>query len=244
MRRRLAPDTGWCTILPAVEQRIGSSKQPLEGAGLDPAYIPGLTVPGSREPENTTDADESTAPAKPAGAAREADAGAEAETAGEAEAEADVKTAEAAEDTAVEAEAEAENTAVEAEVAADGPVFEASDRRASILANAAGVRLHLDDQECEFRWDEIAAVETASPRFGRRFTVTVHTPQSRWYFIEIEASSRSRFAEWEKQLDDVLDAYFEEDAGEPASPEKAESAEPAESPEDAVPEGGAKDEDA
>lgn len=236
MRRRLAPDTGWCTILPAVEQRIGSSKQPLEGAGLDPAYVPGLTVPGSREPENTTDADEPTAPAKPAGAAREADADAEAETAGETEAEADVKTAEAAED-----------TAVEAEVAADGPVFEASDRRASILANAAGVRLHLDDQECEFRWDEIAAVETASPRFGRRFTVTVHTPQSRWYFIEIEASSRSRFAEWEKQLDDVLDAYFEEDAGEPASSEKAESTEstePAESPEDAVPKGGAKDEDA
>jgi hypothetical protein len=212
-----------------VEQRIGSNKQPLEGAGLDPAYVPGLTAPGSREPEGTTEADEPTAPAEPAGATPETET--EAETAGETEARTGVKPAEAAGDTAVEAEAD------EAEVAVDGPVFEAADRRASILANAAGVRLHLDDQECEFRWDEIAAVETATPRFGKRFTVTVHTPQARWYFIEIEASSRSRFAEWERQLDAVLDAYFEEDAGEPASSEEADAAESAAEPD-------AKDEDA
>ena len=30
--------------------------------------------------------------------------------------------------------------------------------------------------------------------------------------IEIEAAARSRFKEWEEQLDAVLDAYFDEDA--------------------------------
>lgn len=199
MRGRLAPDTGWCTILPAVEQRIGSSKQPLEGAGLDPAYVPGLTVPGSREPEETAEAGTPAAPS-PEAATEPAEAAPE--------------PADAADDT-------------EAEVAAEGPVFEAADRRASILADAAGVRLHLDDQDCEFRWDEIAAVETAFPRFGKRFTVTVHTPQARWYYVEVEAPSRSRFAEWDKQLDEVLDAYFEEGA------EGAEGADGAEAAEDA-----------
>lgn len=211
MRGRLAPDTGWCTILPAVEQRIGSSKQPLDGAGVDPAYVPGLTVPGSREPEETPEA------AGPAASAP-APEPAEAEAAVKADAEADA-----------EAETGPDAAPADAEVAADGPVFDASDRRASILANAAGVRLQLDDQECEFRWDEIAAVETASPRFGKRFTVTVHTPQSRWYFIEIEATSRSRFAEWERQLDEVLDAYFEDGTEESGAEEASES------PEDAKP---------
>ncbi|CAM5396863.1 hypothetical protein STENM327S_05430 [Streptomyces tendae] len=40
----------------------------------------------------------------------------------------------------------------------DGPVFEAADRRAKIVADHRGVRL-LDDQSCEFRWDEVGAVE-------------------------------------------------------------------------------------
>nr|WP_240963961.1 hypothetical protein [Streptomyces sp. C1-2] len=217
MRGRLAPDTGWCTILPAVEQRIGSSKQPLEGAGLDPAYVPGLTVPGSREPEETAEAGTPAAPSpeaatEPAEAAPEpADAAPEPEAAAESAAEAAPEPADAADDT-------------EAEVAAEGPVFEAADRRASILADAAGVRLHLDDQDCEFRWDEIAAVETAFPRFGKRFTVTVHTPQARWYYVEVEAPSRSRFAEWDKQLDEVLDAYFEEGAEGADGAEAAEDA--------------------
>jgi hypothetical protein len=191
-----------------VEQRIGSSKQPLEGAGLDPAYVPGLTVPGSREPEETAEADTPAAPS-PEAATEKAPEPADAEPVAEPEAEADDTGA--AEDTA-------------AEVAAEGPVFEAADRRASILANAAGVRLQLDDQECEFRWDEIAAVETAFPRFGKRFTVTVHTPQARWYYVEVEAPSRSRFAEWDKQLDEVLDAYFEEGAEGGESAEGAEDA--------------------
>ncbi|MDR3080497.1 MAG: hypothetical protein LBV60_06135, partial [Streptomyces sp.] len=109
----------------------------------------------------------------------------------------------------------------EEETAPDGPVFEASDRRAKIVADHRGVRLRLDDQECEFRWDEVGAVETETARFGKRFTVTVHTPERRWYPIEIEADSRARFQEWEARIDDVLDAYFEDGEEEPAAPEKA-----------------------
>ncbi len=176
--------TGSSTILPAVEQRIGSSSQPLEGAGFDPAFVPGLTSPASKE------AEEAEEPAK-----TEEEATAEAE----------------AEETVVEeATEEATEEAAEDDDADDGPVFEASDRRAKIVADRRGVRLALDDQECEFRWDEIGAVETETARFGKRFTVTVHTPDRRWYPIEIEAAARSRFSEWESQLDAVLDAYFEE----------------------------------
>lgn len=119
----------------------------------------------------------------------------------------------------------------------DGPVFEASDRRAKIVADHKGVRLSLDDQGCEFRWDEVGAVETETGRFGKRFTVTVHTPDRRWYPIEIEATSRSRFAEWESALDEVLDAYFEDGEAEAetdAEPEEtADTADTADSAETA-----------
>ncbi|MEU5596265.1 hypothetical protein [Streptomyces sp. NPDC020298] len=172
-----------------MEQRIGSSSQPLEGAGFDPAFIPGLTSPAAEEsedvkPEDAKSEQGEAATEKPADetapAARDED---EAERAGEEEA---------------------------AEEAAEGPVFEASDRRARIVADRKGVRLTLDEESCEFRWDEIGAVETESPRFGKRYTITVHTPDRRWYPIEIEASARSRFKEWDEQIDAVLDAYFEE----------------------------------
>lgn len=167
-----------------MEQRIGSSSQPLEGAGFDPAFIPGLTSPVSGETEDAKDVDPDEAVE-----ADEVDEAAPVE-------------AEVSEEPAEEEEAEEE--------APDGPVFEASDRRAKIVADHQGVRLALDDQACEFRWDEIGAVETESPRFGKRFTITVHTPDRRWYPIEIEATARARFAEWEAQLDAVLDAYFED----------------------------------
>ncbi|MCI3272762.1 hypothetical protein [Streptomyces cylindrosporus] len=177
-----------------MEQRIGSSSQPLKGepvkgAGFDPAFIPGLTSPVSEEPEDTKPEDEAT--------------------------EEDVEEAEDAEETeeaeAAEPEASDDDSDDDSE-APEGPVFEASDRRARIVADRDGVRLTLDDQACEFRWDEIGAVETESPRFGKRFTITVHTPDRRWYPIEIEATARARFSEWENELDAVLDAYFEEDA--------------------------------
>ncbi|MET7690799.1 hypothetical protein ABZT06_22965 [Streptomyces sp. NPDC005483] len=165
-----------------MEQRIGSSSKPLEGAGFDPAFVPGLTSPVSGETEDT----------EPAGA---------------------VEAADTPEPTATaEASEEAQETA--GEETPDGPVFEASDRRAKIVADHRGVRLSLDDQACEFRWDEIGAVETESPRFGKRFTITVHTPDRRWYPIEIEAASRASFAEWDEQLDAVMDEYFEDETPE------------------------------
>ncbi|MCX5331673.1 hypothetical protein [Streptomyces sp. NBC_00140] len=163
-----------------MEQRIGSSSKPLEGAGFDPAFIPGLTSPVSGEPE---DAEEPLA---------EEDALAKKEAAPDPE----------EEPTPDEPEADA----------ADGPVFEASDRRAKIVADAKGVRLSLDEERCEFRWDEIGAIETETPRFGKRYTITVHTPDRRWYPIEVEATSRARFQEWDEQLDAVLDAYFDDGA--------------------------------
>ncbi|MFJ6446287.1 hypothetical protein ACIQNV_06805 [Streptomyces hydrogenans] len=95
---------------------------------------------------------------------------------------------------------------------ADGPVFEAADRRGRIVADAEGVRLSYDEEACEFRWDELAAVESAKGRFGKRFTVTVHTPDRRWYPIDLLAPDRGRIAAWEAELDAVLDAYFDDEA--------------------------------
>ncbi|MFI9826514.1 hypothetical protein ACIHIX_02405 [Streptomyces sp. NPDC051913] len=164
-----------------MEQRIGSSSKPLEGAGFDPAFIPGLTSPVSGEPEDAKPEDAEEPLAQDEAAPEEPEAAEEAE------------------------EAEADEDAAD-----DGPVFEAADRRARIVADAKGVRLSLDEERCEFGWDEIGAVETESPRFGKRFTITVHTPDRRWYPIEIEAAARTDFKEWEEQLDAVLDAYFEE----------------------------------
>ncbi|MEU5756103.1 hypothetical protein [Streptomyces sp. NPDC047829] len=188
-----------------MEQRRGSTSQPLEGAGFDPAFIPGLTAPVTREPEDAKadepEAESGTGP----GEVRDA-------------AEAPVGDPSAAEPAGESAEQSGEPD----EEVPDGPVFEASDRRARIVADHRGVRLSLDDQSCEFRWDEVGAVETETGRFGKRFTVTVHTPDRRWYPIEIEAKSRSVFPEWESALDEVLDAYFEDDA----TPEAQDGAEP------------------
>ena len=210
-------DTGSSTILRAVEQRIGSSSQPLKGepvtgAGFDPAFIPGLTAPAvsSDEPEDKKTEDVETEAEEPeAGEPSAAESPVE---------EAEAEKAVAEDDDSDEDDSDEDG---DADDESDGPVFEASDRRAEIVADGKGVRLRLDDQACEFRWDEIGAVETETPRFGKRFTITVHTPDRRWYPIEIEAAARSRFAEWETQLDAVLDAYFE-DGDEDEDDESAE----------------------
>ena len=195
--------TGSWTILPAVEQRIGANSQPLEGAGFDPAFIPGLTSPASAEP---ADAKAEAEDARP----EEAEEAAEAEAAVEAAAE-PVAAADADATPAEDAAADADDADdADEEETSEGPAFEAADRRARIVADHQGVRLSLDEEKCEFRWDEIGAIETEAPRFGKRFTITVHTPERRWYPIEIEATSRSRFKEWEEQLDEVLDAYFDD----------------------------------
>ncbi len=179
----------------------------MKGAGFDPAFIPGLTAPVSG-PASGGPADAEPEDAEPA------------ETAASGEEPTQDEPAAASE--APEFAEASEETDSESPEAPDGPVFEASDRRAKIVADHRGVRLALDDQACEFRWDEIGAVETEVPRFGKRLTITVHTPDRRWYPIEIEAKSRSAFDEWDEQLDAVLDAYFE-DAEEQAAAEVDET---------------------
>ncbi|MCX4995636.1 hypothetical protein [Streptomyces longwoodensis] len=200
-----------------MEQRRGSSSQPLKavpvkGAGFDPAFIPGLTAPAGEQPEDARPDEAGPDGKAEAAAAAPADAGASGKAPGAAgtpEPE-DTDAAVAADDGDVAAaDDDDDDAADDAEPAVDGPVFEAADRRARIVADRRGVRLALDDQGCEFRWDEIGAVETETARFGKRFTVTVHTPDSRWYPIEIEAKARSDFKQWDEQLDAVLDAYFE-----------------------------------
>ncbi|MET9897535.1 hypothetical protein [Streptomyces sp. NPDC006446] len=208
-----------------MEQRIGSKSQPLDAAAVNPAYIPGLTSPVPAEPKDAVEGtEEAAAEGTVSDESVPGDAASDEAPAAETPKE---PASEAESDSGTEQESRAEP---ESGPAPDGPVFEASDRRASVTADHSGVRLRLDDQEAEFRWDEIGAVETESPRFGKRFTVTVHTPDRRWYPLEIEASARSRFKEWEEQLDAVLDVYFEdgdgtEDAEDTKSAEDTRSAE-------------------
>ncbi|MFJ6855585.1 hypothetical protein ACIQM3_34525 [Streptomyces sp. NPDC091271] len=206
-----------------MEQRIDSNTKPEFAAGTDPAYIPGLTAPAPARTEGEAEA-EKTASQKP----EEAEEAREAGTA-------DV-LAEGAVDEPVAApggtavddatsdgtagdddEAPAGGTAPGAEAVtgksaadADGPVFEVSDRRGSIRVDADGVRFRLDDQEAEFDWTEIGAVEVRTGRFGRRFTVTVHLSSRRWFNAEVEAGSRGDLKGWTAELDEALDAYFEE----------------------------------
>jgi hypothetical protein len=184
-----------------VEQRIDPNTQPAYAAGTDPAYIPGLTAP---HPAGTPDADqEKTEEPAPEAAVTDGPAVEEAAVSDEAP---DAEAAAVRSD----GEKEGEEKGEQVEKAEGGPVFEVSDRRGSITADRDGVRFTLDDQEADFRWDEIGAVEVKSPRFGRRFTVTVHMSTNRWFNAEVEAAARSSLKEWEKELDAVLDAYFEE----------------------------------
>ncbi|MGY5059379.1 hypothetical protein ACWDFR_35880 [Streptomyces sp. 900105755] len=213
-----------------MEQRIGANSQPLEGAGFDPAFIPGLTAPASAEPADAQPEDARPEQAEETVDAEAAVTAAEPVAAAGAEATADADAADGDTDDAAET--------------SSGPVFEAADRRARIVADHQGVRLSLDEEKCEFRWDEIGAVETEAPRFGKRFTITVHTPERRWYPIEIEATSRSRFKEWEEQLDEVLDAYFDDGAEEEAEDAlEAEAEAKAEAEDKAADEAGAEDGD-
>ncbi|WP_435172601.1 hypothetical protein [Actinacidiphila sp. bgisy145] len=208
------------------QQRIGSITPSVPAAGLDPAFVPGLTPPRS-------DADGPAEASQEPQAAPEAESAPEAEEAAapeEAAAETDPAEAPETETAAADAEADAEDTeAADTEDAEDadavsGPELEATDRRGGVVANRLGVRFRLDEEEAEFTWDEIAAVEMDTPRFGKRFTVTVYTPERRWYEAQVEATSRARLKEWAAKLDEVLDAYFEADEPEPEEPEEADEA--------------------
>jgi hypothetical protein len=171
---------------------------------MDPAYIPGLTPP---PPAEGSVADAETTPDIPPKAPKfvkaapvEVEAPDLARPAGDA---ADAEDAQAA-----EADAEAEDEARDDDL----PVFEAADRRGAIIADRDGVTFRLDDQEAEFGWDEIGAVEIDTPRFGRRLSVTVYTSTRRWFQADIEAPSRGVLKQWTAELDAVLDARFEEEA--------------------------------
>ncbi|MFH9136584.1 hypothetical protein [Streptomyces sp. NPDC017524] len=191
-----------------MEQSIDSNKKPEFAAGTDPAFIPlpGLAAPvATRKPEPESEAGpEDAAPESEKETEKETDRddGAGADAAGT---EVGQEPESAAGDAATEDEAEKEGDAVQ-----DGPVFEVSDRRGSIRVAREGVRFTLDDQEADFHWDEIGAVETTPARFGRRFTVTVHLSSRRWFNAEVEAASRAELKAWPAELDTVLDAYFEE----------------------------------
>ncbi|MFG2655751.1 hypothetical protein [Streptomyces sp. NPDC048425] len=173
-----------------MEQRIDTQKvTPVDAAGADPASVPGLTPPRqSPETEEKALSLEKTEPAE------------ERDTEPEPELDAEPEPEPA--DYVADAPADAPSADT------DGPDFTASDRRGSITADATGVRLQLDDQEAEFRWDEIGAVEVGTTR--RRLTVTVHTPDSRWYPNDVEAPNKARAQAWADELDKVLDAYFED----------------------------------
>ncbi|MEU1665729.1 hypothetical protein ABZ547_19360 [Streptomyces sparsogenes] len=204
-----------------MEQRIGPSTPPVPAAGFDPAFIPGLTAPRPAEEETPDE--------KPEQRLQDADAAAEAETqavdaaaedgpddAGEpddAEAKTGTDEAEAAEDAPEKAGPDEDDT--------DGPVFEAADRRASISAGRRGVTLHMDGETAEFDWNEVGAVEIDTPRFGRRFSVTVYTTARRWYEAEVQAPARSALKTWTAELDAVLDAYFEDAKPSEAKPSEA-----------------------
>ncbi|MEU5030303.1 hypothetical protein [Streptomyces milbemycinicus] len=216
-----------------MEQRIGPSTPPVPAAGFDPAYIPGITAPRPDEPKEATEpSPEDAVPDEAAKAADVVDAvdAVEDEQAESADA--------AEEDDTAEAEAtEAEDGDADEEEA-DGPVFKASDHRGSISAGRRGVTLLLDGETAEFDWSEIGAVEIDTPRFGRRFSVTVYTTARRWYSADVAASSRKALKEWTAELDAVLDTYFEDAKPENAKAKaKAENAKPEKAePEDTKPE--------
>ncbi|WP_406422565.1 hypothetical protein [Streptomyces sp. NBC_00842] len=191
-----------------MEQRIDPNTQPAYAAGTDPAYVPGLTA--SRT-VGTSEADQKkTEEPAPEGAAPD-DALVEGVTGGSAadSGSEDAKDGEQEEHEKDEKD-EKDERGEKGEKGENGPVFEVSDRRGSITADRDGIRFRLDDQEAEFHWDEVGAVEVKVPRFGRRFTVTVHMSSRRWFNAEVEAAARSSLKAWAEELDVVLDAYFEE----------------------------------
>jgi hypothetical protein len=192
-------NTGSSSILRAVEQPISPNIKPVHAAATDPAFVPGITLPPADESAEAAEVAESAEP----GADDAPETPETSETPAD-DAVAEEAAEEAEEEDAGEDAAEGDD--------ADGPVLKAADRRGSVIADRDGIRFLLDDQEAEFDWDEVGAVEFETSRFGRWFTITVHIhgPRRRWYQADVEAPSRSRVKEWTAQLDAVLDAYFED----------------------------------
>lgn len=222
-------------ILRPVEQKQTAPNLPPIGAAADPAFIPGLTLPGQSEggdsapgtePEAEREAEPRTEPgtttrAKPE---TETSTGARAKPAPTAEPEPERTAAGDAVPAVRSEDAESPEGAVPAEDSPDpddpegadkSPVpdaeFTASDRRGTIAVDRDGVRFTLDDQAAEWRWDEIGAVEYGTSRWGKRLTVTVHTPEKRWYPTDVQAPDKATLERWTQDLDAALDAWFEEE---------------------------------
>lgn len=203
-----------------MEQRKDPSVPLVYPAGADPAYIPGLTSPDAAVDEEnesasaTEDAGTEPLPKPVAREGADADSGEPASdvpgSAATAESEPTTSKEDPAPGKEPEGSSSGQGAGEDAEGAGDGPAFEVSDRRGSIKANRTGISFHLDQEEAEFDWDEIGAVKVDTPRFGRRFTVTVYTTTLRTYEAEVEAPSRNRLKEWAAEFDVVLDACFEE----------------------------------
>lgn len=199
-----------------MEQRIDPNSQPVLAAGTDPGYVPGLMIPRpagdsasekEAEPSTRQESDDAVPErGEPDGAAGETAPDKEPSAAGSPADGTDRDDAEAAD--APETAGASGTPADEDE--AEGVTFEVSDRRASILVDRYGVHFTLDSEAAEFRWDELGAVEIETPRFGRRFTVTVHTTTRRRYQVDVDAPARSSLKSWESELDAVLDTYFED----------------------------------
>ncbi|WP_240957595.1 hypothetical protein [Streptomyces barkulensis] len=183
-----------------MEQLRGPVIPPVTAAGTDPAYIPGLAPPSpDRAGEEAADEEvEQKQEETPAGEAASEEAAEE--TAGD-------QQPAGGQEPGDREEGDGEQDGDE-----DGePAFEASDRRGSIAAGRFGVVFRLDGEEARFPWDEIGAVETDLPRFGRRFSVSVCTTARRWYEADVDAPSRKVLKEWDEEFDTVLDEWFGED---------------------------------
>ncbi|MGN9793291.1 hypothetical protein ACTMTU_19640 [Streptomyces sp. OZ13] len=185
-----------------MEQQIDPKTELDIAVGTDPAFVPVLSGPAPAVKERE---EESTATGPDAGTGPDSAP----DDADDAETDATATAADGDGESTDEATGESDAPSADAP-SADGPAFEVRDRRGSIAADRSGVRFTLDDQEADFRWDEIGAVEVRPARFGRRFTVTVHVAANRWFNADVEAPARGRLKEWTEELDAVLDAYFEE----------------------------------
>ncbi|TMU95069.1 hypothetical protein FGK60_29045 [Streptomyces sp. DASNCL29] len=188
-------------------------------AGTDPGYIPGLTSPRPADVEEDAP-DKAAAEQPPEEVTAEDEPELDDEEGVEAEAESDGE-ADVSKDV-LASDGEADDDAEDEDADEDGgAVFEVSDRRGAIRAGRRGVVFELDGEKAEFGWDEIGAVEVDTPRFGKRFGITVYTTNRRWYTADVEAPARKLLKEWTAELDAVLDAYFEDskDAGAEAGAE-------------------------
>lgn len=212
-----------------MEQRIGPTVPPTNAAGVDPAYVPGLLPPRAPAADETVagkpdaasgrnaasgkdgdapeDAGREAAPAtqeaEDAGAAADAEETADAASTAEADGETDTSDS--------EADDEADDGSDDEAAGDDGsPAFEVSDRRGSIRVDRTGVTFRLDSEVAEFGWDEVQAVEIDTPRFGKRFSVTVYTSTRRWFQSDVEAPNRAALKTWAAELDEVLDVHFDD----------------------------------